>query len=190
MQNAVKYLEDMSPAARARLKLYSHFAIIFVFNAVLAALVFFTNNTGPINLYTLVVSVVAMGVLALIDSLKKFFTASGEPSISAMLDAARAEVVSKAPPAPAMPKAAADFQGMINNAWQPSPIVQPPVTPALAPGGTIVRPAWLQDLSAAPVRTNTPMVASPAPVSGATYDQQYNASLITTLHNIAAMSPQ
>lgn len=198
----MQYLKDMTPAARARLKLYSHFAIIFVFNAVLAALVFFTNNSGPINLYTLVVAVVAQGVLALVDSLKKFFTASGEPTISAMLDAARAEITKKAPPAPVYAAPVQDFAGYINNAFQPSttgataaPTVAPvnpapaaptysapaqPATSGLATAAAIARPAWLQDIN----RQSTPAPTS-APVQG-NYPPP-GIQFLNTIPNLAAI---
>lgn len=101
--------KDLTPAQRARLRLYSLAITIAVINGVLAAMAFFTNGT-TINWQQVGICFVSQAMLAALEVLRKYYSASGELPISTLLDFARQEVAAKAPPAPASP----DLQQLAN----------------------------------------------------------------------------
>lgn len=101
--------KDFTPAQRALFKLFSHVAIIALVNGVLAALAFFTNGS-VVNWQEVGICAVSQGLLAGLDALKKYYSASGELPLSVMLDFARQEVAAKAPQPPASP----DLQQLAN----------------------------------------------------------------------------
>jgi hypothetical protein len=175
--------KDLTPAQRAQLKLISHFAIIFVFNGVLAAVAYLSSGK-LIGWQTIIVAAVAQATLALLDSLKKYFTASGQLPISTLIELASAEIASKAPTVQYSTNEQA-LQSAVNNLFAQDISVQP--TSAIKPVTYSVTPADL--------KPNPTGIQAIAPVTLPTQQQQTNdppvdAPRITTLPNIAAIQNQ
>ena len=127
----IKFPIDLTPGQRAKLKLYSHFAIIAIFNGVLAALVLLGNGSA-ISWNVVLISAVSQATLALLDGLKKYYSASGELPLSMLLDLARQEVAAKAPPAPAYTQNELAAQQAFNNLISSQQISPPPVSSPVA----------------------------------------------------------
>lgn len=94
--------KDLTPLQRARLKLISHFILIFVFNMGLAVYVYFTSAPGMYNWYVVAYSAAAQGALALLDALRKYYSAQGDLPLSTAFELAQKELAVNAPPAPPM----------------------------------------------------------------------------------------
>lgn len=146
----IKLPEDLTPAERARLKLYSHFAIIAIVNGVLAGFALLTSG-AVIGWQTILACVISQAGLALLDGLKKYYSASGELPLSTMLDLARQEVAAKAPPAPAYTPNELALQQSFNTymaSQQISPPGQSTVSIHPAPDATIDRLNTLPNIAA------------------------------------------
>ena len=87
MTNLLSFFpKDLSPAQRARLKLLSHFAIIMISTALLAAYSVVSSANGAINWRLLLVVAGGQAFLAGADALKKYYSAQGDLPISAIID--------------------------------------------------------------------------------------------------------
>lgn len=90
--------QDKTPIQRAQLKLISHFAIIGVTTAVLAALAYINgNSSGSIDWGVLGIAIASQVILALLDAAKKYFAAQNEPSYADLMELARNEVAARSP---------------------------------------------------------------------------------------------
>src|ERR1700738_373340 len=97
MQNFISYPKDLTPAQRARLKLYWHIAFIVAFNGIMAGIAIMDQNRNGVDWQVLATSVVAQMALALFDTMKKYVAASGDVPLATLLDLARNEVAARAP---------------------------------------------------------------------------------------------
>lgn len=122
---SINFPKDLTPGQRARLKLYSHIAIIALVNGVLAALAFFTSG-NVVSWQEVGICAVSQALLAGLDALKKYYSASGELPLSVMLDFARQEVAAKAPPAPTSPDLQALANTITNNLLSAQTQISPP----------------------------------------------------------------
>jgi hypothetical protein len=112
---------DKSPMQRAQLKLYEQLAAVFVLNALIAALTLYASYasaTAP-NWTYFFTSVTATGLVALFNTLEKYFSAKNEPLYSQLVEAGRQEVLARVP---AVPLSAQDqaLQQAVNTVLQPA----------------------------------------------------------------------
>jgi len=110
---------DLSPAERAQLKLYWHFAVIAVFNGTLAA-VSIISQQKVISWHVVLVAFLSQGVLACIDAIKKYTAASGDVPLSTLFGLIRNEVASVAPAVQLSSNEQA-LQQSISDVFQPAP---------------------------------------------------------------------
>lgn len=154
--NITRLPQDKTPAQRAQIKLWEQFGLVFLINAALAGYVLFSSYaTGQKPNWTVVIVVaIAQGIVALFNSLEKYFAAKNEPLFSALVEAGRQEVLAKAP---SVPYSATDqaLQAAANAAFQPT--YNAPTISVMPAQSTAVPPAL------SPVRLQ-PMPADSTPV--------------------------
>lgn len=109
--------KDLTPAERAGLKLASHFVIIGIFNALLAAYSWFGNNSFSWHAVLLVVG--GQAALAILDALKKYVTAQGDLPFSSLIELARLDLAQHTP-APVYTPAQQSFQQSVSSVFAPS----------------------------------------------------------------------
>lgn len=170
---------DKTPAQRARIKLYEQFGVVFLVNAALAAYVLLSSQaTGAApNWLIVIVAAIAQGVLALFNALEKYFSANNQPLYSAMFDAARQEVASKAPSVTYNASQQA-LQQSANAAFAPT------YTYNSASPYAVVTPS--QSASTPSSLKPTTLVPAPAPAPNT---PPANASLSTTVPGMPAVQP-
>lgn len=156
---------DKTPAERARRKAYLHIAAIVVFNGILSAIAAYSQNPNGITWKTVAIAVIAQMVLAAIDVLAKFYSASGQMPLSVLFSLVSAEATARAPKLSAPEVAAAQAAAAI---------VTPQDTAAVAPA------------VAAAMSAIAPFgqVAEAAAVAHPSLD---NVPTVSTLPNIAAI---
>lgn len=125
--------KDLTPAQRAGLKLFSHFVLIGIFNALLAGYSWFSNNAFSWHALLLVVG--AQAALAILDAAKKYFTAQGDLPFSSLIELARLDLAQHTP-APAYTPAQQSLQQSISSAFAPinAPAPAQTLTTALPAG--------------------------------------------------------
>lgn len=98
----MQFPKDLTPLERTRLKLIGHFAIIFVFNAIFSVYLYLSSigTNSPFNWQLLAISASSQGALALLDGLKKYYSAQGDIPLSGLYTLAHNEIAAKAPVAP------------------------------------------------------------------------------------------
>ena len=98
-QDAMNALNIRTPAQQARAKFYWHLFLLGVINAALA-LLGYADQFHTIKLGYLIVSVVSTGVMAILDTLREYYAATGQVAKVALASGAKAELQSRAPSAP------------------------------------------------------------------------------------------
>lgn len=170
---------DVSPAERAKLKLYSQFVYIFIFNAILAGLAVLDGNT-IVNWHTVMIAAIGQGVLALVNGLEKYFKANGQLPLS-MLFSAVADSASKrvahvqynAPQQAAQQAFNQQYASFNPPANLPNPQALPTVQPA----------------SVIPQQPVQPL-AQPQQIPVVDHPSLANVPLSNTLPNIGIVQPQ
>lgn len=181
--------QDKTPAQRARIKLYEQFGVVFLLNAILAGHVLFSSQSSGSkpNWSVVIIAAIAQGLIALFNVVEKYFSANSQPLYSALFDAARQEVASKAPP---VQYSATDqaLQQSVNAAFQPTYTTLPqsatytvytPAQSAVVPSS--LKPTVLQPLPA----DSTPVVPVSVPNT-----PPVGATLLNTIPQIAAVQTQ
>jgi hypothetical protein len=114
---------DKSPAQRAQLKLYEQLAAVFLLNAAIAALTLYASyaSSSAPNWTVFFTSITATGLLALFNTLEKYFSAKNEPLFSDLVEAGRQEVLSRIPPVQLSAQDQA-LQTAVNTVLQPTNI--------------------------------------------------------------------
>lgn len=177
--NVVKLPVDLTPAQRAGLKLISHFAIIAIFNGVMAGLVV-ASNGQVFNWQTVGMVVLGQAVLALLDALKKYYTASNQLPLSTLFDLVRQETLAKIQPISYTPiqQAISDNVNSLLNQTDASPnAAQNAAKPAV--------------LSASPSDLKPDNAPAPTQVAPtAQYTLPDNVQTVNTLPNLSAVPKQ
>jgi hypothetical protein len=175
--NIVKMPVDLTPAQRAGLKLYGHFAIIALFNGLMAGIVLITNDRF-FTWQTVALVVLGQATLALLDALKKYYTASNQLPLSTLFDLARQEAATKVPAVQYTPNQQA-INDAVNNL-----LLQTDTSPNAAQNAT--KPVVYTATSTEPAAQGaTPTAASATPVYPPIPD---NVATLNTLPNISAIS--
>ena len=161
---------DKTPAERARLKAYSHIAAIVVFNGILASISLLSSGKA-VSLNEVAIAAGSQMVLAGVDVLRKFYSASNDLPMNALINLVANEAATRAPQLSA--NASAGVQAA-NSLFSANDAAAMPSIPVNASADIVANVAT----ALAPANLQAPAVVHPS-LDG--------VSMQSTLPNIAAI---
>jgi hypothetical protein len=181
----IKLPVDLTPAQRARIKVYEQFVIIALFNGLLAGLVYISNQQ-VISWSTVAIVVIAQAALALLNAVQKYWTANNQQPLSVLFglirQQAEAEIATRTPEVKYTPA-----QQAIQQAVNDLLFKQFDASPNAA--ATAAKPATISASQSDLTPQTAPAPTTPAPAAPEYPGIPDDAELLNSIPNLPAVNP-